>query len=98
MPPYPETIWVHTLFFALNLMMQEIILKWQGLFDTWNKLQKLAVELEALKAKKTKCREHSRIDDVSYEKAKMQERTHNHWVKKVEQRHAMQNNKCTPNT
>lgn len=95
---HPEAIWTHTLFFALNLTMQETILKQQGLFDIQNKLQKLAVKLEAFEAKKIKRRECDRTDDVLYNKAKTWGKTHNHHVKKAEQRYATQNNGRALNT
>ena len=98
MPPHPEATRVHTLLFALNLTMQETILKRQGSFDTRNELQKLAVELEALEAKNTKRRERGGTDDVPYDKTKTRGRTHNHRVEKAEQRHATRNNGRTPNT
>ena len=98
MPLHSKDTQVHTLLFALNLTMQETILKWQGLFDTRNELQKLTVKLEALKAKKTKRRERGRTNNVLYDKAKMRGKTHNHHVKKAEQHHTTQNNKCAPNT
>ena len=90
---HPEATRVHTLLFALNLMIQETILKQQDLFVIWNKLQKLAVELEILEAKKTKRKECSRTDNILYDKTKTQGRTHNHHVEKAEQRHATRNNR-----
>lgn len=70
MPPYPEPTRVHTLLFALNLNMQETILKRRGSFTTRNELQKLAVELEALEVKKDKRRDRNRSDNPSYENRK----------------------------
>lgn len=80
---HPEATRAHTLLFALNLTMQKMILKQQRLFDTQIKLQKLVVELEALKAKKTKRREHNRNNNVLYNKTKTCGQMHNHQVKKA---------------
>ena len=77
--------------------MQETILKWQGLFDTQNELQKLAVELEALEAKKTKCIGRNKTNNILFNKNKTWGQTHNHRVKKAEQRHAMWNDRQMPN-
>ena len=62
--------------------MQETILKQQGLFDTQNKLQKLAVELKTLKAKKTKRKERNKTNNVLYNKTKTCGWMYNHQVKK----------------
>ena len=97
MPPHPKPTWVHTLLFALNLIMQETILKQQDLFDTRNKLQKLAVELKTLETKKTKCMRRGRINNVLFDKNKTRRQTHNHWVEKAKQHYAMQNGGQTPN-
>lgn len=83
-PLHPEITQVHTLLFAPNLTMQETIFKQQGLFDTQNKLQKLAVKLKALKAKKTKYKERSGINNIPYDKYKTCGKTHNHQIKKIE--------------
>ena len=97
-PPHPEPTWIHTFFFALNLTIQETILKQQSLFDTWNKLQKLAVELEAFKVKKMKRMGRNGTDNIPFDKSKIQGQTHNYRVKKAEQRHTMQNSGQTLNT
>lgn len=81
--PHPELTQVHTLLFTLNLTMQEMILKQQGLFDIRNKLQKLAVELEALEAKKTKRMGCGRTDNILFDKNQTRGRTHNHRVEKA---------------
>ena len=79
--------------------MQGTIFKQQSLFDTRNELQKLAVELKALEAKKTKRKERSRTNDVLYNKIKTCGRTHNHQVKKAEQhmQHKITDKRQIPN-
>ena len=97
MPPHPEATWAYTLLFALNLTIQEMILKQQGSFDIRNKFQKLAVELKALKTKKTKRRKCNGNNNVLYNKTKTCGQIHNHRVKKIKQRHATQSGGQTPN-